>query len=165
MAPTLGKRKRQDTKAIQNRKESSVESSESQDVQDIFRRHFEAQFKRLQTATHATSIAKEVIADDDGEESEWEGLSEPEGIIEIILYKQILIFADCEQVEIIEHTGIQTITPMSKDELKVFMVGGLSIINSMIVTKCSKECEATNRYYSHLACFQIFKLNRKGGQG
>lgn len=84
MALTLGKRKRRGTEAIKNTRAVSEKSSESQngDVQDVFRRHFEAHFKPLPTAKKAMSIVEEDLTDEDGEESEWEGISEPEGIFE-----------------------------------------------------------------------------------
>jgi len=84
MSPTLGKRKRQGRETIQNTRATSEESSESQneDVQDVFRRHFEAHFKPLPTVRKAANIVEEVWINKYGEESEWEGISEPEGILE-----------------------------------------------------------------------------------
>lgn len=84
MAATLGKRKRQSTETIRNTRAASEESSEIQneDVQDVFRRHFEAHFKPLSTVKKTVNIVEEAIADGDGEESEWGGISEPEGILE-----------------------------------------------------------------------------------
>jgi hypothetical protein len=83
MAPALGERKRQDTEAIRNTRGTSEESSESQDedVQDVFRRHFEAHFKPLPTVKKAVDIVEDVQTDEDGEESEWEGISETDGIL------------------------------------------------------------------------------------
>jgi hypothetical protein len=84
MAPALGKRKRQGTKASGNTRAASEEPSESQDedIQDVFRRHFEAHFKPLPTVKKAVNIVERVPAEGDGEESEWEGISEPEGILQ-----------------------------------------------------------------------------------
>jgi hypothetical protein len=84
MAPTLGKRKRNGIEHMRNTKVGSEESSESQneDIQDVFRRHFEARFKPLPSITKATKLVDEVLAEEGGEESEWEGISEPEGIIQ-----------------------------------------------------------------------------------
>lgn len=82
MAPTLGKRKRQSAEDIQCTRAAPEESSESQDedVQDLFRRHFEAHFKPLPRIMKAAKLVEEVLTeDDDEEESEWEGISEPEG--------------------------------------------------------------------------------------
>jgi hypothetical protein len=42
--------------------------------------------------------------------------------------EQILSFTVCEQIEIVEHTEVHTSSTMSKDELKAFMVGVLSIL-------------------------------------
>jgi hypothetical protein len=85
MAPTPGKRKRKGTEAIQSAREVSEESSDGQDgiAQDIFRRHFEAHFKPLPMARQAAYTAKEAPTDDEEGESEWEGISEPEGALQI----------------------------------------------------------------------------------
>jgi hypothetical protein len=84
MTPTLGKRKRKGVEAIQSAREVSEESSNGQDgnVLDIFRRHFEAHFKPLHMARQVAYIAKEAPTDDEEEESEWEGISEPEGALQ-----------------------------------------------------------------------------------
>lgn len=80
MASTVGKRKRQGNEVFRNKGEASKESlgCEDEDIRDVFRRHFEAHFKPLPLVRQSTNIAKEVPIDQDGEESEWEGISEPE---------------------------------------------------------------------------------------
>jgi hypothetical protein len=83
MAPTLGKRKRHTREPIRNTRAISEESSESnnEDAQDVFRRHFETHFKPLSNLTKATKVVEKALSGEDGEESEWEGIPEPEGII------------------------------------------------------------------------------------
>lgn len=52
------------------------------DAQEIFRRHFEAQFKPLPVAPVRPAPAAEDDEDDDidsEEESEWEGITEDDG--------------------------------------------------------------------------------------
>jgi hypothetical protein len=82
MPSTVGKRKRQITETIQANIISSGELSKSrnEDVQDVFRRHFETRFKPLSRHKKAIRTADEIVTDEDGTESEWEGLSEPEGM-------------------------------------------------------------------------------------
>jgi len=46
--------------------------------------------------------------------------------LKINFHEQRLTFTGAGQVEIIEHTAIQTSSTMSKDELKVFMVSSFS---------------------------------------
>jgi hypothetical protein len=89
---------------------------ETEDIQDVFRRHFEAQFKPLRTSKKTKQLVQEepeeeqAAADDDA----WDGLSD-----------------DSEEdttpvVEVVDHTGSQAHDPkalMSKRELKAFMVG------------------------------------------
>jgi hypothetical protein len=84
MAPSLGKRKRHITETIQNTRAASEESSESQDeeVQDVFRRHFEAHFKPLPTVKKATDMAEDDPDVEDEDDTEWEGISEPEGMLQ-----------------------------------------------------------------------------------
>jgi hypothetical protein len=83
MAASLGKRKRHGTEVFQNTRKVSEESlgSQDEDIQDVFRRHFEAHFKPLPLVRKLANIAKEVPTDEDEEESEWEGISEPEGTL------------------------------------------------------------------------------------
>lgn len=108
MAPTLGKRKRET--ADSSRKARIIESEESDtlelDAQEIFRRHFEAQFKPLPPIRKPTTVIEQESEDVSEEESEWDGISEAgEGMVQVI-----------------EHTDAQRIAAMSKEELKAFMV-------------------------------------------
>lgn len=84
MAPTLGKRKRKGTEAIQNTRAASVKSSESQDedIRDVFRRHFEAHFNPLPTVNKAVSIVADVPDAEDEDDTEWEGISKPGGMFQ-----------------------------------------------------------------------------------
>jgi hypothetical protein len=109
MATSLGKRKRQFS-TLENEEErpTSDESSSSEvDAQEIFRRHFEAQFKPL-PVVRRTVVEVEALEDDEsGHESEWSGISEAEDGL----------------VEVIEHTDAESrMAAMSKEELRSFMV-------------------------------------------
>lgn len=105
MTTNLGKRKRQTAEAVAVEKERS--QSPELDAQEIFRRHFEAQFQPLPVAPKIAKQVEDVPEDESDEESEWGGISEP---VE-------------ESVEVIEYSDAQSgTTTMSKEELKAFMV-------------------------------------------
>ncbi|KAF2841461.1 hypothetical protein M501DRAFT_1000687 [Patellaria atrata CBS 101060] len=113
MAVVLGMRKRQTQTTLAKRKQPSLCSSEdsNEDLQAVFRRHFEAQFKPLDKKPAPKPQEQPQISDlEDGEEEEeeeeedWAGLSpSPE-----------------PAVEIIEHVTTTTSTRASKSELKAF---------------------------------------------
>ena len=109
MATTLGKRKRQlkDSKDKEETSDSENTSSSGLDAQEIFRRHFEAQFKPL-PVVQKKSIEVDVLSDEEtASESEWSGISD----------------AEDGGVEVIEHTNAESrMAAMSKEELKSFMV-------------------------------------------
>ncbi|TVY37689.1 Uncharacterized protein LSUB1_G004594 [Lachnellula subtilissima] len=108
MATNLGKRKRPIVEANPQARKSEREESDAPelDAQEIFRRHFEAQFKPLPVVQSRAKQVEDVSEDDSSEESEWEGISELEE----------------ESVEVIEHTDAQSrMAAMSKEELKAFM--------------------------------------------
>lgn len=113
MAPTLGKRKRE-VPVISNKSRgvSSEESTSAElDAQQIFRRHFEAQFKPLPVIHKSAKVEEEAPKDDPEEESDWNGISESEE----------------DGVQVVEHTDAQSrIAAMSKEELKAFMVFSLA---------------------------------------
>jgi hypothetical protein len=110
------------SKVLGKRKATEVETDATEviDAQEIFRRHFEAQFKPLPVVApvRVAPALKEDQEDDisDEEESEWDGISEED---------------DDNKVEIIDHasTTLQTST-MSKSELKKFMSSRLSDLSS-----------------------------------
>ena len=123
MSTALGKRKREAKASKKEATQSSSEESNSLelDAQEIFRRHFEAQFKPL--PDEPKKVAKvEIVEDEDSEDddSEWDGISEGGG----------------DQVEVIEHTDAESrMAAMSKEELKKFMVrgfGGLLLCGLLI---------------------------------
>lgn len=104
MATNLGKRKRRTVESRKSQDERSL--SPEIDAQEIFRRHFEAQFQPLAVVPKAAKPVEDASEDESSEESEWEGISEPaEG-----------------SVEVIEHSDAQSrMAAMSKGELKAFM--------------------------------------------
>jgi hypothetical protein len=108
MATLLGKRKRQirDTKPTEEIDGDESSSSSELDAQEVFRRHFEAQFEPLPVVQ---KIVEAEDSDDEvsGPESEWGGISEVEDT----------------SIEVIEHTDAESrMAAMSKEELKLFMV-------------------------------------------
>jgi hypothetical protein len=108
MASMLGKRKRRTIEISKGDRDESGESDASGlDVQEIFRRHFEAQFKPLPAAQKSLKPVAEESADESEEDSDWEGISDDEE----------------NAVQVVEHTEAQArAAAMSKEELKSFMV-------------------------------------------
>ncbi|KUJ13068.1 uncharacterized protein LY89DRAFT_592510 [Mollisia scopiformis] len=107
MAPTLGKRKRE-VANLSNKSPriSSDEREETElDAQEIFRRHFEAQFQPLPIIPKPKTVVEE-LDDEQDEQSDWDGISD----------------GDENVVQVVEHTDTQLrISAMSKEELKAFM--------------------------------------------
>lgn len=95
MAATLGKRKRVTRAELEQASRSPSPSSGSSnsgadDVQDIFRRAFEAKFKPLAVEPKKLKIEQVQVEEQDEEEeeeSDWSGISEDEDQIEVIEYK------------------------------------------------------------------------------
>ncbi len=103
----LGKRKRPATRPVEKEAEETRLETPELDAQEIFRRHFESQFKPLPPAKKKPRVVEEVLEDKSEEESDWDGISEGEE----------------EGVQVIEHTDSQTrMAAMSKEELRAFMV-------------------------------------------
>jgi hypothetical protein len=128
------------SKVLGKRKATEVETDATEviDAQEIFRRHFEAQFKPLPVVApvRVAPALKEDQEDDisDEEESEWDGISEEDGEVNPYSARFILCTltpVDDNKVEIIDHasTTLQTST-MSKSELKKFMSSRLSDLSS-----------------------------------
>jgi hypothetical protein len=114
MATMLGKRKRRVCKvANEDRRERSEESDASElDAQEIFRRHFEAQFKPLPVAQKPTNPVDEEEEDNSEDTSDWDGISDDEE----------------NAVQVVEHTDAQSrMAAMSKEELKSFMAFSLAL--------------------------------------
>lgn len=122
MSDILGKRKRKVAEVKVSRKRQAAESSSEEsegsdtdvsalDAQEIFRRHFEAQFEALPEITKpvaAEGESEDDIEDDEPEEEEeWGGISENED----------------DGIVIVQHTSTGSRTAgMSREELKAFMV-------------------------------------------
>ncbi|KAI6715992.1 hypothetical protein PZA11_002374 [Diplocarpon coronariae] len=106
MSALLRKRKRRDVEETKTQRVASEEPGvEELNAQEIFRRHFEAQFKPLPVIQQAAIIDR-VSQDGSEEESDWGGISDGE----------------TNDVQVIEHTDAQTrMAAMSKEELKSFM--------------------------------------------
>jgi hypothetical protein len=81
MASALGKRKRNSAGSLIEARAASKDPDLAlgEDVQAVFRRHFEAQFKPLPEARRKTvDVVENVHNSDDIDESEWNGISEGE---------------------------------------------------------------------------------------
>ncbi len=111
MSKTLGKRKRQEPRHDAGRRETSDEAAMEEDeldAQEIFRRHFEAQFKPLPIAKKAEPV-QEMMEEGSDDDSDWNGISD----------------AEENGVQVVEHTDAQSrMAAMSKEELRSFMVFG-----------------------------------------
>ena len=110
MPVALGKRKRRAEIADDGSdQKSSLNNGESQDLQALFRKHFEAQFEPLlETRPTPVPVAENEegnVIDESG--SYWEGLSEEEEA----------------NAPLVQYTTSRTARPeMSREELKAFMV-------------------------------------------
>jgi hypothetical protein len=108
MSTTLGKRKRRagDSTKVSCPKNTEEEIAFDQDAQEIFRRHFEAQFKPLPEIKKPVSVVEETEEQKVDEESDWNGISDDE-----------------DDVQVVEHTDAHArMAAMSKEQLKAFMV-------------------------------------------
>ncbi|CBY00790.1 hypothetical protein IAQ61_011698 [Plenodomus lingam] len=94
MAPNLGKRKRVtraelEQPSLSPTPSSNSEDSGAEDLQAAFRRAFEAKFKPLPSGPKKPKI-EEVLAqeeeEEDGEETDWSGISEGENDVQVIEY-------------------------------------------------------------------------------
>lgn len=140
MAPTLGKRKRvtreQLAQPSRSPSISDSEDSDREDLQEVFRRAFEAKFKPIQIEPVIKIPEQdEVVAEDEDEESdsEWSGLSSDED----------------NGVEIVECAGAQRGSDKaSKAEMRAFMVRSCSFTTRSL----SKHGSPQNhpRYQMHL---------------
>ena len=112
MPTTLGKRKRRMPKAAEeDQRAGSDEPDDSGLVaQEIFRRHFEAQFKPLPVAQKPAKPVEEEVEDESEDTSDWDGISDNGE----------------NDVQVVEHTDAKSqMAAMSKEELKSFMVSTL----------------------------------------
>lgn len=119
MASMLGKRKRETIKVSKrqveadNNQEATESDSEELDAQEIFRRHFEAQYAPLPVAPKKAKAAQQTAEDGSEDESDWDGISDVED----------------GGVQVIEHTEAQSrMAAMSKEELKSFMVNASLVL-------------------------------------
>jgi hypothetical protein len=95
MGPALGKRKRVTREELEAPSRSPSPSSDSgnsdgEDLQDIFRKAFEAKFKPLDVEPKKsklveadTNIGEELEKE---EESDWSGISDEDGKVEVVEY-------------------------------------------------------------------------------
>ncbi|KAH7417600.1 hypothetical protein BKA64DRAFT_592282 [Cadophora sp. MPI-SDFR-AT-0126] len=106
MSTTLGKRKRAAyRKEPAHRAESEDAEPEQLDAQEIFRRHFEAQFKPL-PVVKKDIVMEEAPQEESEENSDWDGISESEE----------------NGIQVVEHRdALSGMAAMSKEELKSFM--------------------------------------------
>jgi len=103
MSSTLGKRKR---RVVTSKTTEAEDIAAAEHAQEVFRRHFEAQFKPLPVVKKHAVVEQGQEEEDDGEESEWGGISDGEN-----------------DVRVVEHTDAYArMAAMSKEQLKSFMV-------------------------------------------
>ena len=110
MAPLLGKRKRRSAPVeVNNSAASSLAETDSQRLQELLRKNFEAAFEPLpntEKATIPTDQNNEQSADEE-EEMVWEGISDTEE----------------QKADIVQHVNSRsTKSVVSREELKMFMV-------------------------------------------
>lgn len=111
MAVTLGKRKRVRRETVSKTETAPQDApnySDQEDLQAIFRRHFEARFKPLADLAKPKEKPVDLVAEESTEEeSEWDGISEDEEA----------------PVEVIEHsTSTDAASLLDKQAQKAFMV-------------------------------------------
>ncbi|KAI9818558.1 MAG: hypothetical protein M1827_000617 [Pycnora praestabilis] len=106
-----GKRKRKESQNPETLK-VRASSEDDEELEAVFRRHFEARFKPLKERKHKTQPIHHVLGqtdqeENDDDESDWDGLSGNEGEA---------------KVEVVEHAATDSSTVMHpKAELKSFM--------------------------------------------
>ncbi len=116
MAVTLGKRKRAELEQHEKTEkdpQGDSDAPEGEDLQAIFRRHFEAKFKPLPTPAKPKEEAIDDLEEELTEnESDWEGISEDEEAA----------------VEIVEHSGFTDASSLlDRQAQKAFMVRHTSV--------------------------------------
>ena len=118
MASLLGKRKRTnkaEARSASSKSEKiaapSVEEN-AQELQDIFRRAFEAKFKPLVVESKAVLEDGEEVEDRADSEDDWVGLSADDDEEE----------AGQGQVQVVEHGTIAETEALTRAEMKAFMV-------------------------------------------
>lgn len=116
---SLGKRKRvsreqleQPSRSPSPSSSSGSESEEEEDLQDAFRRAFEAKFKPLDDGPKKKKKVEDIVLEDpkdqEEDDSDWSGISSEE---------------EDEQVQVFDYANTQpTNEPISKAELRAFMV-------------------------------------------
>ena len=103
MSSNLGKRKR---RAVAPNTTEAEDKAAAEFAQEVFRRHFEAQFQPLPETKKPKVVEEEIEEEEEEEEEEWDGISEDEN-----------------DVRIVEHTDAYArMAAMSKEQLKSFMV-------------------------------------------
>lgn len=124
MAPHLGKRKRiireeLEVASCSPTPGSASEREEGEDIQDIFRRAFEAKFKPLEAEKKKKlKVGKEIEIQDEEEESDWSGISDEE--------------EEERKVEVVDVSKPYKPTErMSKAELRAFMVRRKTVLNDI----------------------------------
>jgi hypothetical protein len=122
MATMLGKRKRWTAKDAEDilQDEEDLESFEL-NAHEIFRRHFEAQFKALPHVEKPVKVLEQQVESESEDDSEWDGISDGEQT----------------SVQVVEHIAKKSqIATMSKVELKSYMVKPYASPNlSMLIRK------------------------------
>ncbi|KAM3068837.1 pre-rRNA processing and 40S ribosomal subunit assembly [Clarireedia jacksonii] len=131
----------EDNEQDEETSESEAESDEGQalDPQEIFRRHFEEQFKPLPAAQQPIQANPGLDnEDEDEDEEDWDGLSENSAADEDTEGKS-------NGVQVVEHVNINSrIAGMSKAELRAFMSSKPPSSLSLSTSKSSKSSNTTD---------------------
>ncbi|PQE32766.1 swr1-complex 5 protein [Rutstroemia sp. NJR-2017a WRK4] len=132
----------QDEEASASEADSASDSAQTLDPQEIFRRHFEAQFKPLPViAQNPPPANPDLESEEEDEDEDWDRLSESSAADE-----------DNEErnngVQVVEHVNIDARTVgMSKAELRAFMSSKppSSLSHSLHTTQSSKSDPETTQ--------------------
>jgi hypothetical protein len=130
MAPHLGKRKRITREELEepsrsptpdSGSESSESDGEKADLQEIFRRAFEAKFKPLEVEKKKRKVEEAPEELEDEEESDWSGISDEDEEGEP---KVEVVDVSIPKVEVVDVSIPKAkVEKMSKAEMRAFMVG------------------------------------------
>ena len=132
MAPKLGKRKRVTRAELEQPSRSPSPSSgeDSDDIQERFRRAFEAKFKPLDVETKKPRIeeAPVEVESESEEESDWSGLSDNEANkVQVVEYKAPEQLADEENAKLEKRAFMSSKPPKSVAPAAAAISGKLSV--------------------------------------
>lgn len=121
MAPQLGKRKRVTREELErpSRSPSPSSGSDNEDLQELFRRAFEAKFKPLDVEPKKPKMEKAPVVEEEqpDDESDWSGLSDDESNrVEVIEYKDATYDSDEEASKAAKRAFMSSKPPTSSTQ-------------------------------------------------